>query len=264
MEKSETIIEIENGPLLEIHLNRPDQLNAFNEEMSRAFITSLEGARDDERTRAILITGRGRGFCSGQDLGNRNPDTMSQAPDLEKTISELYNPLVKLIREMPKPVICAVNGVAAGAGVNIAIACDIVVANEKAKFIQSFSKVGLIPDAGGSWMLPRLIGEARAKALSMTAFPLPARQAVEWGLIWSAHDENEFLGEARQLAVDLANGPTIGLGLTKQAIQNAVNQSYDFHLTQEAKFQGICGRSNDYKEGVRAFLGKRTPNFEGN
>ncbi|MDE2647368.1 MAG: 2-(1,2-epoxy-1,2-dihydrophenyl)acetyl-CoA isomerase PaaG [Paracoccaceae bacterium] len=264
MEKSETIIEIENGPLLEIHLNRPDQLNAFNEEMSRAFITSLEGARDDERTRAILITGRGRGFCSGQDLGNRNPDTMSEAPDLEKTISELYNPLVKLIREMPKPVICAVNGVAAGAGVNIAIACDIVVANEKAKFIQSFSKVGLIPDAGGSWMLPRLIGEARAKALSMTAFPLPARQAVEWGLIWSAHDENEFLGEARQLAVDLANGPTIGLGLTKQAIQNAVNQSYDFHLTQEAKFQGICGRSNDYKEGVRAFLGKRTPNFEGN
>jgi len=264
MEKSETIIEIENGPLLEIHLNRPDQLNAFNEEMSRAFITSLEGARDDERTRAILITGRGRGFCSGQDLGNRNPDTMSEAPDLEKTISELYNPLVKLIREMPKPVICAVNGVAAGAGVNIAIACDIVVANEKAKFIQSFSKVGLIPDAGGSWMLPRLIGEARAKALSMTAFPLPARQAVEWGLIWSAYDENEFLGEARQLAVDLANGPTIGLGLTKQAIQNAVNQSYDFHLTQEAKFQGICGRSNDYKEGVRAFLGKRTPNFEGN
>ena len=264
MEKSETIIEIENGPLLEIHLNRPDQLNAFNEEMSRAFITSLEGARDDERTRAILITGRGRGFCSGQDLGNRNPDTMSEAPDLEKTISELYNPLVKLIREMPKPVICAVNGVAAGAGVNIAIACDIVVANEKAKFIQSFSKVGLIPDAGGSWMLPRLIGEARAKALSMTAFPLPARQAVEWGLIWSAHDENEFLGEARQLAVDLANGPTIGLGLTKLAIQNAVNQSYDFHLTQEAKFQGICGRSNDYKEGVRAFLGKRTPNFEGN
>ena len=264
MEKSETIIEIENGPLLEIHLNRPDQLNAFNEEMSRAFITSLEGARDDERTRAILITGRGRGFCSGQDLGNRNPDTMSEAPNLEKTILELYNPLVKLIREMPKPVICAVNGVAAGAGVNIAIACDIVVANEKAKFIQSFSKVGLIPDAGGSWMLPRLIGEARAKALSMTAFPLPARQAVEWGLIWSAHDENEFLGEARQLAVDLANGPTIGLGLTKQAIQNAVNQSYDFHLTQEAKFQGICGRSNDYKEGVRAFLGKRTPNFEGN
>ena len=264
MEKSKTIIEIKNGPLLEIHLNRPDQLNAFNEEMSRAFITSLEGARDDERTRAILITGRGRGFCSGQDLGNRNPDTMSEAPDLEKTISELYNPLVKLIREMPKPVICAVNGVAAGAGVNIAIACDIVVANEKAKFIQSFSKVGLIPDAGGSWMLPRLIGEARAKALSMTAFPLPARQAVEWGLIWSAYDENEFLGEARQLAVDLANGPTIGLGLTKQAIQNAVNQSYDFHLTQEAKFQGICGRSNDYKEGVRAFLGKRTPNFEGN
>ena len=264
MEKSETIIEIENGPLLEIHLNRPDQLNAFNEEMSRAFITSLEGARDDERTRAILITGRGRGFCSGQDLGNRNPDTMSEVPNLEKTILELYNPLVKLIREMPKPVICAVNGVAAGAGVNIAIACDIVVANEKAKFIQSFSKVGLIPDAGGSWMLPRLIGEARAKALSMTAFPLPARQAVEWGLIWSAHDENEFLGEARQLAVDLANGPTIGLGLTKQAIQNAVNQSYDFHLTQEAKFQGICGRSNDYKEGVRAFLGKRTPNFEGN
>ena len=264
MEKSETIIEIKNGPLLEIHLNRPDQLNAFNEEMSRAFITSLEGARDDERTRAILITGRGRGFCSGQDLGNRNPDTMSEAPDLEKTISELYNPLVRLIREMPKPVICAVNGVAAGAGVNIAIACDIVVANENAKFIQSFSKVGLIPDAGGCWMLPRLIGEARAKALSMTAFPLPARQAVEWGLIWSAYDENEFLGEARQLAVDLANGPTIGLGLTKQAIQNAVNQSYDFHLTQEAKFQGICGRSNDYKEGVRAFLGKRTPNFEGN
>ena len=264
MKKSETIIEIKNGPLLEIHLNRPDQLNAFNEEMSRAFISSLEQARDDEGTRAILLTGRGRGFCSGQDLGNRNPDTMSEAPDLEKTISELYNPLVRLIREMPKPVICAVNGVAAGAGVNIAIACDIVIANDKAKFIQSFSKVGLIPDAGGSWMLPRLIGEARAKVLSMTAYPLPARQAVEWGMIWKAVAENELLDEARQLGVALANGPTIGLGLTKIAIQNSINQSYDSHLVQEAKFQGICGRSNDYKEGVRAFLGKRKPNFGGN
>ena len=244
-----------------IKLNRADKLNSFIREMAMEFQDRLKQCAEDSNIRAILITGEGRAFCAGQDLAEAISE---DGPELTKIVEEHYNPIIELIRNIEKPVVCAVNGVAAGAGVNIAIACDIVVANEKAKFIQSFSKVGLIPDTGGSWMLPRLIGEARAKALSMTAFPLPARQAVEWGLIWSAYDENEFLGEARQLAVDLANGPTIGLGLTKQAIQNAVNQSYDFHLTQEAKFQGICGRSNDYKEGVRAFLGKRTPNFEGN
>ena len=263
MEKK-SIIEIKDGSLLEIHLNRPNQLNAFNKEMGKAFINSLKRAREDKDTRAILLTGRGRGFCAGQDLGDRNPDSTDQVPNLEQTILELYNPMVRLIREMPKPVVCAVNGVAAGAGANIAIACDIVVANENAKFIQSFSKVGLVPDAGGSWILPRLIGEARAKMLAMTAYPLPAKEAVEWGLIWKMYPEDEFLEQARKLAFDLANGPTIGLGHTKQVIQNSVNKDYNYHLFEEAKFQGLCGQTNDYKEGVRAFLQKRTPKFGGN
>ena len=170
---------------------------------------------------------------------------------------------MRLIRALPKPIICAVNGVAAGAGANLAFGCDIVIANENAKFIQSFAKVGLVPDAGGSWLLPQLIGQARAKALTMTAMPLSAKQAVEWGLIWQALPEAEYLPEAQKMAITLAQGASFGLGLTKQAIHQAADNSLDEHLNLEAKYQGQAGRSDDYAEGVRAFLQKRSAKFTG-
>lgn len=258
-----TIVETLNGAVLEITLNRPAQLNSFNEDMHKAFHNALIRARDDDDVRAVLLTGTGRGFCAGQDLGDRNPDTMDTPPDLEHTISEFYNPVVRLIRSISKPIICAVNGVAAGAGANLALACDIVFAAKSAKFIQSFVKVGLVPDAGGSWVLPRLIGEARAKALAMTAQPLFAEQAQEWGLIWSAVDDDMLLTEARDMAQSLSKGATFGIGLTKDAIQQAANHSLDAHLELEAKYQGRAGRTNDYAEGIRAFLQKRTPQFKG-
>ena len=264
MRNSGTIIKKLESKLLEIYLNRPEKLNAFNVEMHKDLYNCLKTARDDNKVRAIMISGSGRAFCSGQDLGDRHPDKLTKEPDLEKTVATFFNPLVTLIRAINKPVICAVNGVAAGAGANLALACDIVIANENARFIQSFSKVGLVPDAGGSWFLPRLIGEARAKALALTANPLSAKKAEEWGLIWKAYPENKFLNEAKKLGVELASGPSVGLGLTKQNIQAAANQDFKDHLVQEAKSQGICGRTNDYKEGVRAFSEKRVPNFGGN
>jgi 2-(1,2-epoxy-1,2-dihydrophenyl)acetyl-CoA isomerase len=264
MRNSSTIIKRLDSKLLEIYLNRPEKLNAFNIEMHENLYDCLEIARDDDNVRAIMISGSGRAFCAGQDLGDRHPDKLTEEPDLEKTLTNFYNPLVTLIRAINKPVICAVNGVAAGAGANLALACDIVIANETARFIQSFSKVGLVPDAGGSWLLPRLVGEARAKALTMTACPVTAKQAEEWGLIWKTYPENEFLKEAKKLGVELASGASVGLGLTKENIQSAANQDFKDHLIQEAKSQGICGRTNDYKEGVRAFSQKRAPNFGGN
>ncbi|MDP3525503.1 MAG: enoyl-CoA hydratase-related protein, partial [Hoeflea sp.] len=171
--------------------------------------------------------------------------------------------LIRRIRSLEKPVVCAVNGVAAGAGANLALACDIVLAARSAKFIQSFARVGLIPDAGGSWMLPRLIGEARAKAIAMTAEPVTAERAEHWGMIWKVHDDGELMGEARALAARLAAGPTFGLGKMKSLIQQAAGQALDPHLDLEAATQRDAGRSADYAEGVRAFLGKRDPKFGG-
>jgi 2-(1,2-epoxy-1,2-dihydrophenyl)acetyl-CoA isomerase len=261
--QSDTLLVAVSDGVLTLTLNRPDKLNSFNEEMHRALRAQVERARDDDAIRAVLLTAAGRAFCAGQDLGDRDPRKSKEAPDLGYTIETFYNPLLRLIRALDKPVICAVNGVAAGAGANIALACDIVLAAKSAKFIQAFSEIGLVPDSGGTWSLPRLLGEARAKGLALTAEPLPAETAAQWGMIWKAVDDADLMAEATGLAKRLAAGPTFGLGLTKQAIQAAAANTLDQQLDLERDLQRKAGRSADYAEGVAAFLDKRPAEFKG-
>ena len=243
-------------------LNRPDRLNSFNEAMHERLMAALEDAEADERCRALLLTGAGRGFCAGQDLSDRVMEP-GQMPDLSRTIERFYNPLVRKLQALRMPVVCAVNGVAAGAGANVALACDIVLAARSAKFIQAFARIGLVPDSGGTWFLPRLVGRARARGLALLAEPLAADQAASWGLIWKAVDDAALMNEAHALAAHLATQPTVGLALTKRALDAAETNTLDAQLDLERDLQAEAGRTPDYAEGVRAFLEKRPPAFTG-
>jgi 2-(1,2-epoxy-1,2-dihydrophenyl)acetyl-CoA isomerase len=245
-----------------ITFNRPDRLNAFNEAMHDALHAALAQAEADESCRALLITGAGRGFCAGQDLGDRLVKPGEQ-PKASTALETYYNPLIRKLRALPFPMVAAVNGVAAGAGCNIALACDIVIAARSASFIQSFTRVGLVPDCGGTWILPRLVGDARARGLAMLAEPLPAEKAEAWGLIWKCVDDSALAAEAQQLCEHFAAAPTQGLALTKRALNASADNSLDTQLDLERYLQRQAHMTPDYAEGVRAFMEKRKPNFTG-
>ena len=259
---SDTVLVETHGDWLQITLNRPDKLNCLNKSMHLALRAALQQAHD-QAARAVLITGAGRGFCAGQDLGDRRPGTSDWPPDLQQTLNDYFNPNIKLITSLPAPVICAVNGVAAGAGASIALACDIVLAADSARFIQSFSKIGLVPDAGSSWILPRRVGMARAMGLALTATPLSAADAEAWGLIWKRYEDDALLQAARAMAEQLASGPTAAFASTKMLMQRAATADFETQLDHEARAQKLCATSPDYTEGVQAFLDKRAPRFTG-
>src|SRR5882757_690809 len=241
-------------------LNRPDRLNSFSAEMHTALMAALTAAEDDKSCRALILTGAGRGFCAGQDLSD-GVFTPGETPDLSVPIQKYYNPLVRKRRNIPIPVLCAVNGVAAGAGANLAFACDIVIAARSARFIQSFAKIGLVPDSGGTWLLPRLVGLHRARALVMLGEPLDAETAHQWGLVWNVVDDETLLDATLAVANKLAALPPSGLALIKQALDDAMGTSFDEQLDVESKLQRVAGTLPDHREGVRAFIEKRAPNF---
>ena len=252
------LISVEAG-LQTITLNRPDKLNAFNPEMHKALRAALDQALDEPSIRAVLLTGAGRGFCSGQDLSERRIEPGAAPIDLSVSLGSYYNPLVRRLRELPKPIVCAVNGVAAGAGANIALACDIVVAARSARFVQSFARLGLVPDSGGTYFLPRLAGAARAMGLALLAEPLSAEDAERWGLIWKVVDDDKLMAEAGAIARKLAAGPAKGYGLIKRALYASEHNSLDAQLDLERDLQREAGFSEDYRKGVAAFLEKNDP-----
>ena len=258
-----SILVSRDAGILTVTLNRPDKLNAFNPEMHQLLRDALEVARDEAGVRAVLLTGSGRGFCAGQDLSERNLSADAAPIDLSVSLGSNYNPLVRRLRALPKPVVCAVNGVAAGAGANIALACDIVLAARSASFVQSFARLGLVPDSGGTYFLPRLVGSARAMGLALLGERLSAEEAERWGLIWRALDDERLVEEATRIAQALAAGPTRGYGLIKKALYASAGNSLDSQLDLERDLQREAGFSEDYREGVAAFLQKRKPAYKG-
>ncbi len=256
------LFSIEDGVAL-LSLNRPEQLNSFNTAMHLEVREALKQVRQSSEARVLLLTAEGRGFCAGQDLSDRNVAPGAEMPDLGESIDKFYNPLVRTLRDLPLPVVCAVNGVAAGAGANIPLACDLVLAARSASFIQAFCKIGLVPDSGGTWLLPRQVGMARAKALAMLGERLGAEQAQQWGLIHRVVDDAALRDEALALARQLATQPTYGLALIKRSLNASFDNGFDEQLELERDLQRLAGRSEDYREGVSAFMNKRTPAFKG-
>jgi len=253
------IQEFKNG-VCTITLNRPQVFNSFNKEMAMALQKALDECEQDETVRAIVIKGEGKAFCAGQDLAEA---TDPNGPEMQSIVKDHYNPIIERIRKIEKPIIAGVNGVAAGAGANIALACDLTVAKESASFIQAFSKIGLIPDSGGTFFLPRLVGMQKAMALMMTGEKVMAKDAVEMNMIYKAVADESFEEEVTRLAENLASMPTYGLGLTKRAMNASFTNSLTDQLALEEQLQTLAGKSEDFEEGVKAFMEKRTPVFKG-
>ena len=258
-----TLIFNINAGVAELTLNRPERLNSFSLEMHDELRVVMQQIETDKNIRAVLLTGAGRGFCAGQDLTARQNDNRDQGSRTRASLDENFNPFIRRLRKLKQPVICAVNGVAAGAGANLALACDIVIAAESASFLQAFVKIGLIPDCGGTYFLPRLIGSSRATALAMLGEKISATQATEWGMIWRCVKDEVLMGEARAIAVKLATGPSTALALIKQAMQVSANHTLDQQLDWERDAQGLAANSQDFVEGVAAFLEKRPAKFNG-
>lgn len=254
--------EIDKG-VATLKLNRPASLNSFTAEMHAEVREVLTAAAADKAVRCVLLTGNGRGFCAGQDLNDRSVAPGAEMPDLGDSVESYYNPLIRLLTTMEKPVVCAVNGVAAGAGANIALACDIVIAGRSASFIESFSKLGLIPDSGGTWILPRLVGMARARGLAMLGPKIKAEQAEAWGMIWQCVDDEALMPTAMELAEQLATQPTRGFAFTKVALAASAANTLDEQLNLERDLMRAAGKTQDYREGVSAFLEKRAPEYIG-
>jgi 2-(1,2-epoxy-1,2-dihydrophenyl)acetyl-CoA isomerase len=257
------ILFASEGGIARLTLNRPDRLNSFNDAMHAEVRDALGRVAADATTRVLLLTGAGRGFCAGQDLADRAVAPGAAPVDLGDSVERNYKPLVLALRALPIPVVCAVNGVAAGAGANLALACDLVLATKSASFIQPFCKLGLIPDTGGTYFLPRLVGAARAMGLALLGDKLSAEQAADWGLIWRCIDDVEFAAEVEKLLARLAAAPTRGLARTKAALHASPANTLDAQLDLERDCMRELGASDDYREGVAAFTGKRPPRFTG-
>lgn len=255
------LVELQSGYRI-LTFNRPDKLNALNDTMLEALRNAIAEAEADETTRALMITGAGRGFCAGQDLGDRLARPGERVV-LGATQEAHYNPLVRKLRALPFPVVAAVNGVAAGAGCNIALACDIVIAAKSASFTQSFARIGLVPDSGGTWFLPRLVGDARARGLALIAQALPAEKAANWGLIWQCVEDASLIYEARRICEHFSIAPTQGLALIKRALNASAGNDLNSQLDLERDLQREASLLPDYAEGVRAFMEKRKPHFTG-
>jgi 2-(1,2-epoxy-1,2-dihydrophenyl)acetyl-CoA isomerase len=254
--------QVEDGVAV-LTLNRPDTLNSFTQEMHEEVRAAMKAVRTDSAVRCLVLTGAGRGFCAGQELNDRSVKAGDEAPDLGDSVERNYNPLIRSIMTLDKPVICAVNGVAAGAGASLALACDIVLAGRSASFVQAFSKIGLVPDSGGTWNLPRAVGMARAKGLALLAGKLKAEQAESWGMIWQCVDDDKLMEETMTMAKQLAVMPTKGLATIKKLLNESYSNPLHQQLELEKAAMRMLGQSHDYKEGVAAFMEKRAPQFKG-